>query len=137
MIVDASVLLAAFFPDENHAQAQALLGDHVTGQVRLVSPTLLLYEVANAAVYAARRGRVSADDAEAVLATIEELGIELHAVDWRAMLALAREFDRSAYDAAYLALAQARQEPLVTADRRLCNAVCDRLDWVQWIGDRQ
>jgi len=55
-------------------------------------------------------------------------------VSWRQIWPLARRFDRSAYDAAYLALAQARDEPLVTGDLRLYNAVRDHLDWVRWIG---
>lgn len=44
-------------------------------------------------------------------------------------------FDRSAYDAAYLALAEMTERPLITGDRRLYNAVHERLDCAQWIGD--
>ena len=47
MIVDASVILAAFFPDEAQARAQALIRDHVIGRRQLAAPTLLLYEVTN------------------------------------------------------------------------------------------
>jgi predicted nucleic acid-binding protein len=135
MIADASVILAAFFPDENQAQAQALLRDHVAGHMRLAAPDLLLYEVTNAVLIAVRRGRIADEDAEAILSAFEGLGIELCPVAWREMLPLARRFDRSAYDAAYLALAEARDEPLVTADLRLYNAVRGELDWVRWIGD--
>ena len=48
MIVDVNVLLAAFFPDEQQAQAQDLIRAHVSGQVHLLAPTLLLYEFTNA-----------------------------------------------------------------------------------------
>ena len=37
MIVDASVVLRAFFPDED--QAQALIREHVIGQVALAAPS--------------------------------------------------------------------------------------------------
>jgi predicted nucleic acid-binding protein len=137
VIVDASVILRAFFPDEEQAQAQALIRDHVSGHVRLVAPTLLLYEVTNAVVQAMRRGRISGEEGETILDAFEGLGIEMEPVTWQQMLSLAQRFDRSAYDAAYLALAEARGEPLVTGDLRLYHAARDHLDWVRWIGDEE
>jgi len=137
MIVDASVILSAFFPDEEQARAQDLIRDHVTGQIELVAPNLLLYEVTNAVVQARRRQRISDEQAEDILSSFERLGIALRPVDWQRMLPLATRFDRFAYDAAYLALAGARGQPLVTGDLRMYNAVHEHLDWVQWIGDYQ
>ena len=135
MIVDANVILRAFFPDEMQLKAQALIRDHVSGRVQLIAPTLLTYEVANAVLQAVRRERVTDEDAKAILVAVEGLSIEAEPVFWQQMLPLARRFDRSAYDAAYLALAEAREESLITGDLRLYNAVHDHLDWVQWIGD--
>ena len=135
MIVDASVILSAFFPDEDQPQAQAVIREHVMGRVELVAPTLLLYEVTNAVVQARRRGRISDEQAEQILTSLEGLKISLKPVTWQQVLPLALHFDRSAYDAAYLALAETSEQPLVTADRRLYNAVHERLDWVQWMGD--
>ena len=135
MIVDASVILSAFFPDEEQAQAQALIREHVTGRVTLVAPTLLLYEVTNAVVQAWRRGRISDELTGEILTSFEGLEITLRPVTWQQMLPFALRFDRSAYDAAYLALAEASEQSLITADRRLYNAVREHLDWVQWMGD--
>ena len=135
MIVDASVILSAFLPDEAQAQAQALIREHVIGQGQLVAPTLLLYEVVNAVVQAQRRGRISDEQADDILAAFEGLGIALMPVDWQQMLPLAFRFDRSAYDAAYLALAEATGQVLITGDRRMFNAVHEHLAWVQWIGE--
>ena len=135
MIVDASVILSAFFPDEDQPQAQALIREHVMGRVELAAPTLLLYEVTNAVVQARRRGRISDEQAEKILTSFEGLGIALRPVTWQQVLPLALRFDRSAYDAAYLALSETSEQPLVTADRRLYNAVHEHLDWVQWMGD--
>ena len=137
MIVDASVILRAFFPDEEQAQAQALIRDHVIGHVHLVAPTLLLYEVTNAAVQATRRGRITGEQAEDILTSFEGLGIALEPVPWRQIFSLARRFDRSAYDAAYLALAEATDQPLITGDLRMYNAVHEHLNWVSWLGDYQ
>ena len=135
MIVDASVILRAFFPDEVQPNAQALVRDHVSGQIELTAPTLLLYEVTNAVLQAVRRGRATAEAGEEILVAIEGLDIKSGDVTWQQMFGVARRFDRSAYDAAYLALAEARGEALVTGDRRLYNAVHEDLDWVRWIGD--
>lgn len=135
MIVDASVVLRAFFPDEQQARAQALIRDHVSGRVQLAAPTLLLYEITNAVLQGIRRGRITDDEGEAILNTFEGLDVELQPVAWQQMLSLARRFDRSAYDAAYLALAEARQEPLTTGDLRLYDAVRDHLDWVRLVGE--
>lgn len=51
--------------------------------------------------------------------------------------ALALEHERSAYNAAYLALAEHEGMLLITGDRRLYNAVKGRLPWVRWVGDYQ
>jgi predicted nucleic acid-binding protein len=135
MIVDASVILSAFFPDEDQAQAQALIREHVMGRVELAAPTLILYEVTNAVVQARRRERISDEQAGNVLISFEGLGIALRPVTWQQILPLALRFYRSAYDAAYLALAEMTERPLITGDRRLYNAVHEHLDWVQWVGD--
>ncbi len=136
MIVGANVILRAYFPDEKQAEAQALIRDHVAGRVALAAPTLILYELVNGVRQAERRERITAEEGEAILESFEQLGIELTTVSWQETLALARQFDRSAYDAAYLALARARGEKLVTGDERLYNAVRQHLDWVEWIGER-
>ena len=135
MIVDASVLLGAFFPDEAQPQAQLLLRQHAAGQVRLKAPRLLLYEVSNAVWQAERRGRILKAQAEEILRTASALQIELLSLEWGEMLPLARRFGRSAYDAAYLTLADRTNDQFITGDERLYNAVHPKLDWVVWIGD--
>ena len=137
MIVDASVILRAFFADEQQDRAQALIRDHVTGHLQLVAPDLLVYEVANGVVQARRRGRISQEQAEEILSSFDGLGISLKPVSSQQMLPMALDYDRSVYDAAYLALAEAEDRPLITGDGRLVNAVRERLDWVLWIGDYQ
>lgn len=137
MIIDASVLLQALFPDENQPKAQAVIRDHVAGRITLTAPDLLFYELSNACVMAIRRRRITPADAEAILLAIEEIGISTESVSWRQILPLARRFERSAYDGAYLGLAESTGQPLVTGDIRLYHAVHPALEWVRWIGDYQ
>ena len=135
MIIDASVLLSAFFPDEAQAQAQAILHAHASGRGRLRAPILLVYEISNAIWQAERRGRITSAQVDEILQSVAALDIELLPVDWGEMLPLARQYNRSAYDAAYLVLAESLDDQFITGDQRLYNAVKGKLDWVVWIGD--
>jgi predicted nucleic acid-binding protein len=135
MIVDASVILRAFFPDEAQVKAQALVRDHVAGRVQLKAPALLPYELGNAVLKAERRGRISSEQSAQIIDALRGLNIEIFPLEWGEMLPQARRFQCSAYDAAYLVLAERLSEPLVTGAERLYNAVQSHLDWVQWISD--
>jgi len=136
MIVDASVVLRGFFPDEEgHAEAQALIRAYAQGEIELHAPTLLPYEVTNAILQAIRRDRIGPEKGREILTAFEGLSIPTADVSWQQTLELARAHDRSAYDAAYLALAEETGSKLVTGDRRLYDAVKDRLPWVLWIED--
>ncbi|MFZ5818985.1 MAG: type II toxin-antitoxin system VapC family toxin [Chloroflexota bacterium] len=133
MIVDASVLLSAFFPDEAQTQAQAVLRQHAAGLERLKAPTLIVYEVTNAVWQAERRGRITSAQADEILSTASGLGIELLPFHWGESLPMARRFGCSAYDAAYLTLAEKLKENVITADERLYNSVRAKLKWVLWL----
>lgn len=133
MIIDANVILRAFFPDEAQEQAHAVIRDHVAERVRLKAPTLLPYELSNAVWQAERRERISQDQADQIISTMEGLLVEIQPLEWGEMLPMARRFECSAYDAAYLTLAQKLGERLVTGDKRLYNVVHEHLDWVVWI----
>ena len=50
---------------------------------------------------------------------------------------LACRYQRSAYDSAYLALAESKGLWFFTGDKKLFNAVGGTLTWVKWIGDYQ
>ncbi len=137
MIVDASVILSALFPDEQQNQSQAIIRDHVAGHISLVGPTLLQYELTNAVWQGVRRQRITMPQAQEIMTVVDELHISLHHISWQNCLSWAEKFGRSAYDAAYVALAAERNEPLITGDLRLYNAVHQELDWVIWVGNYQ
>ena len=135
MIIDASVVLSAFFPDEAQSQAQAVIREYVAGRLPLKAPALLPYELSNAVWQAERRGRISRLQADDLIQVFTGLEIEIVHQEWGEMLPMARRFNRSAYDAAYLALAEQTGEPLITGDERLYNAIRGEFKLLLWIGD--
>ncbi len=136
-VIDASVVVASLLPDEPYREAALrFLAQFLTDNLELVTTSLLKYELTNALWRAVRTGRVRVEDAEAALEAFENFNIAEREVAAIEALRLACRYDRSAYDAAYLALAQAEQAPLITADRRLYNALQDRFNLLVWVGDR-
>jgi predicted nucleic acid-binding protein len=88
----------------------------------LHAPDLFEYEVANALRGMVWDKRISEQRAHEVVDQIQELGIQLHPLQDGAhrVLEIAVLLGRrSAYDASYLALAEALQTELLTTDRRL------------------
>ena len=136
--VDASVALKWRLKDEEAtAQADALLDDFLSGALEFLVPTLFDYEIANALYVAVIRDRLTEDDALTALQDFQQYNIQR--IPFRELqkqtFKLAYQHRRSAYDSAYLALAQSENLWLYTGDKKLANAVGNTLPWVQWIGD--
>lgn len=114
IVVDASVVVASLL---GPGPARAWLADEY-----LHAPALVDLEVADALRKRVRLGRITADEGWRLLDTYRWMAITRHT-------ALAM-FDRiwelrdnvTAYDAAYVALAEAIDCPLVTGDARLSRA---------------
>ena len=121
IVIDASVALAWCFADEESVAADRAL-DRV-GTDGAVAPAIWPLEVANGVCSAERRGRITLADASRLRELLASLPVEVEPIDVSTALGevseLARRFDLSAYDAAYLALAARRGLPLATADQRL------------------
>lgn len=115
-VVDASLIAALLFAEAGHADARERLA-----RCQPAAPDLLPYEMANVAVNKLRRG-LAQTAVRASLADLQALGIELHPIDASVALDLAARHGLSAYDAAYLALADRLRCPLYTFDRRLAEA---------------
>ena len=137
VVVDASVVLKWQLDDEEAvAQANALRDDfYLRETFQALAPQLLIYEVANGIATAARRKRIAMDKAELALTNLMTLGVELKEVDPRSVLRLALQYNLAAYDAAYLALAEAERCELWTGDRAFYQAMMAQASWVRWIGD--
>lgn len=121
MVIDASVAIAWFLPDERNPAADVLLRD-LAGATALV-PSIFWHEVRNAFLMAERRGRLRPGEAQSCISDLRSLVLKDggHGDD-RTVLSLAIKHSLTAYDAAYLALAVAQALPLATLDRRLAGA---------------
>ena len=124
-VLDVSSALPLVFDDEVGPDTARIEQAFADGDVAYV-PTLWRYEMANGLRQAERRGRIEPDDAVAMLDILVDLPIE--EVDTSAassLLDAARIHDITAYDAAYLLLAQRLALPLATRDKRLRAAATD------------
>src|SRR5262245_20825821 len=139
LVVDASVATKWHLTDEDHAaEALDILERFARGELTLVAPEQIRYEVPSA-IAAATLGtgaRLPVDLARLAIEKFLALGIETRRGDDLILAAypLVHQHGIAFYDALYLALAQQLALPLVLADRRLHQRIRD-LPEVVWIGD--
>ncbi len=138
MILDASVIVAWFLPDEPLAdRALEVRAQAFGGSERALVPAICWTEVAHALVRAMRRGRLPLVALEPAAGALRELMalVPTHEVDTVESMRLAIEQGIGVYDASYLCLARSRREPLLTLDRRLADAGMAGAIDVVWLGD--
>lgn len=104
-----------------------------------LSPSLFAYEIVNAMHIAVIKERMPEKEALGAINDILSVGIKLVDFSDSAELAfcLAQKYNRSAYDCAYLSLAQNEGCTIFTADKRLFNALNNKVRFIKWIGDYQ
>ena len=135
LVIDASVILRAFFPDEEgQEESQALIEDWIKGRVEIVGPSLLFLEVTNAVLVAVRRGRIPGAKACEIIQTLKGLSIPVtDSPDIEEVFKLAFKHNLSAYDATYVTFA-VKTYTLITGDEKLYQALKSE-GKVLWLGD--
>jgi predicted nucleic acid-binding protein len=134
LVVDASVIAAAFFPEKHSQAARTLLlsGDN------LCAPDLIYAEVANVIWKRHGRKEIDGDEAIGLLTDVLDLPLEITPSEQLIVpaLELALRTGRTAYDCLYLALAVQRKTVVVSDDQRLVNALSrgPLKDYVAWLG---
>lgn len=120
-VIDASVAASWFLTDEDSPLADRAFD--LLDEEDAVAPTLFWYELRNILITNERRGRLDSDRTGAALAMLKKLPIGLdHRAEESTVLALARRFGLTFYDASYLELASRLDAPLATADLALIRA---------------
>jgi predicted nucleic acid-binding protein len=133
-VVDASVAIKWFIPEiysEAAVQARRL-------HQRLHVPAFLSLELGNVIAKKIRRGELTREDGKTVLKELRHLPLQRHADErlFPAAYELALDTRQSLYDCLYLALAEAVDGRLITADRKFYNPLARgsygrRLVWVE------
>jgi len=124
-VLDVSSTMPLVFHDESGPDTESLRQAFVAGAIAYV-PTLWRYELSNSLWQGERRGRVTGAEIERALDLLYALPME-EVETWSAdsLVAFARMFDLTAYDTAYLVLAQRLAIPLATRDAKLRQAAIE------------
>ena len=134
LALDASMTLAFSLDDERDNEAIAaakLVAKHGATTIPLWA-----LEVQNALLMAVRRKRLPSEEADSIREDLAELSIIVDASGpiFSGAYELAKHFNLTMYDAAYLELAQRRALRLMTKDDRL-GAAAEALD-LRWTFDQ-
>jgi predicted nucleic acid-binding protein len=123
LVVDASVAAAWLLHDEATDYTESAL--HATAVCEVWVPALWLLEVGNLLLSAQKRGRIDTAKRLALVQSAADLRLRVdrEPVSMMQIDALATRHQLTAYDAAYLELAQRRRLPLATLDRALVAAL--------------
>jgi predicted nucleic acid-binding protein len=123
VVLDASFAGAWIIPDESSAEAAKLLRQILEGKTEMAVPALWNYEICNLIRSALRRKRMNEPDASEALDLMYHIPRQTFdhhdSLFRKRLMTLAVRFDLSAYDAAYLELADRLQCPLHTNDKHL------------------
>lgn len=140
--VDASLAVKLVLPEEHSDKAKDLYRAAIAAGERLVAPPLLPIEVTNILRQKMRGAQPSLtlEEARELLEQFLAFPVELSvpARLYQRALELADQYGLvAAYDAHYVALAEALACDLWTDDRRLIRTLEGKLSFVKWIGDYQ
>ena len=121
LVVDASVAVKWFIPEQGSIEAIKLL----TGRHLLFAPDIIRPEVGNILWKLYTRRLLTGDEAIQIIEDFLSLPIEICASDplMTSAFEIAASAGRTVYDSLYLALAIERNAVVITADRRLSNAL--------------
>lgn len=138
IVIDASVVLKWYLLDEEDGEkALELLNNYISENIIFVAPSLLAYEVLNGLIIAQKKGRIEESIAITSIEGFWDLEIifkDISTCYYKARH-YCKKYNRSLYDASYLAVAEEEKINFITADEKLYNSVKKKLHWVKWLGN--
>src|SRR3990167_5250253 len=117
VVLDTSVLIKWFIQEDDSNEALKLLEEIKSGTVRLVLPQVVLLELINALFWG---NKYAEERILKAISDLNDLHPEIVIFDFQLAKEVVRNvvgFKIATYDALFLALAQQKQIPLITADR--------------------
>lgn len=137
-VLDASVAVKLFVPENLSAEAHSVFSAYATDQhAELVVPDLFFAECANVFWKWVQRHGYPSKTVVGHLSDLQGLGLRVVSTQTLAAGALdiALRHRITAYDACYVAAAVQLDLPLITADRKLVVALTDSSFDIRWLGD--
>jgi len=116
-VIDTSVTVAWYMDERFSPAARAWQDRMLNGKARLLVPALHYWEFANVMRTLVARGEISQDLAADIYDLHLDAPLEVLEPERGVVLSTALEYNATAYDAVFIALAVANQAPLITAER--------------------
>ena len=125
LVLDASVIIKWFTQEEKREQAIELREKYINGEIEIVVPDIILYEISNALRF---NPNFQEKDIKEAIQSLFDIEIEIivpipEILQKSADVAYSKNI--TIYDAAYIALAQLIDFDFVTADEKLYEKIKD------------
>ena len=123
IVIDASMVTKWYSKEENTDKAVQYKTMYVIGEIELVAPSLLIYEVANALNY---KPDFAQRDLKISIEALIDLSLSIKPPTKELMekaVLISRKYGLSIYDSVYVALAENLNSKLITADKKLLERI--------------
>jgi len=127
VVIDANVVVKWFIEEKNSTKARILRDKFIGKEIKLITPSLLYFEVLNALKYSNLFNQAELNDAGE---SLENYGFNVITIKKKIreqMVKIAVEHDLSIYDASYLGLSIAMETILCTADEKIIKKLPQKL----------
>ena len=141
LVIDASVLMKFYVPEILSDKAEELLARMEQGDTMLFAPDLIYPEVGNILWKKERMKELTRPEVEEITDAIVSLPLKIESSKPLLSLAMdiAIEYRITVYDAIYVSMARVYEIKMMTADKKLVDAVTktDLKEYVAWLGSQR